>query len=608
MCGLYASFSVPRQKNTLFNLLNHRGPDHFGFLELKNNVILAHSRLSIQDLNTRSNQPFRYKNLTLLFNGEIYNHGIIRTLLTAQGYSFNTESDTETIIKAYDYYGPACFDMFDGMFSICIYCTASRQFIFARDRCGEKPLHYVYTDNSLEISSEISALNCESFFLSELSIAHYFTYGYFPRESTANSRVLKAFPGYYYIYDCESGSLSSNLYWQLPELHSQNSNLSISNALESIDDCLYNSVRSRLLSDVPVAVLLSGGIDSGLISAYASSIQPNIEAFTVRFEDSRFDESPLASLIANHLKIPHTIVDASPPSFADLCKLLRHLDEPFADTSIIPTALVSEAISSKYKVALSGDGGDELFCGYTHYKWLNKQRLFRKFIPSSVRSILSSLALLATGPGKRGFNFLSGLKGSLSSAFYCANRFYTPSELSHLSHKFVDCIPHLDKSNAFSGFQTDIVSKAMKTDFLTYLPNDILTKTDRSSMLYGLELRSPFLSRELIELAYTSLSSSINLSNNSTKYLLRKLASKYLPTDVIKTKKQGFCIPLDHWMTNYWRVDIISFFESYDPIFLSREYILSLVDSWNSSGLRSSSIFCLFSYCYWESLHKNEIL
>ncbi|WP_288260268.1 asparagine synthase (glutamine-hydrolyzing) [uncultured Prochlorococcus sp.] len=615
MCGIYGHYFFKNnqrfiEKNNI-EKLDYRGPDSTGIFNI-GSLCLAHKRLAILDLSKNGSQPYIYKNLTIIFNGEIYNHKKIRNKLLSYSYDFEGRSDTEVLIKAFHKWGSSIIKDLIGMFAFVIYDSETNKLIMARDRAGEKPIYYFLDDEKLVFASEIKALQIDKRDFDYDSISYYFSYGYFPRTNTPYSKIKKLLPGSYAEISLQKKEINLFKYWE-PISYSQKFKVSRSKNskyyhLSNIDKLLKYSIQNQLQADVKVAVLLSGGIDSGLITAIASHYKPDIEAFTVKFEDSLFDESEDAKLVAKHLDVKHTIFTVSAPKFKKFKEIVSKVDEPFADSSIIPTYFLCKNVSKDYKVALSGDGGDELFGGYNYYKWCRKQILLRRIFPKTFLNLVSKFASSKLISGQRGFNFFNALSGDIKNAYACANRLLTPSQISNLFDEKViyDYEYALDfKKNLFDKFRgSDLLKTIMKADFLTYLPDDILIKTDRSSMFSSLELRTPFLDKEIIKYAYEKIPSNLSVKNGRTKILLRMLAKNYLPNSILNQKKRGFEIPLENWMKNFWYKEIRDYFFYSNSNILDHNFLKKIFIRWEIDGSQSNIIYSILCFLIWEENNK----
>jgi asparagine synthase (glutamine-hydrolysing) len=541
--------------------LRHRGPDsqnvwrsHDGSVEL------GHARLAILDLDARANQPLvcPLTGNVLVFNGEIYNYLDLRTELAAAGWQFHTTSDAEVLLAAYGEWGTDCLPRLNGMFAFAVYEPTTSRVFLARDRVGKKPLYYAVRDGMLGFASELKALLTlwpelprE---LDSQALAGYLELGYIPGELSIYRAVRKLPPAHFAIFD--KGRLVVHRYWQLPPPEVRAA-CNEKNALEKLDELLNDAVRLRLQSDVPVGVFLSGGLDSSLVAACVARQRPELVAYTAAFSDPRFDESPHAAKVAEWLGLTHRILPVTADDACVLEELGWQFDEPFADSSLLPTYLISRAIRRDVTVALSGDGGDELFAGYQGYAAAIEPEPLMGW-PLALRRLLGrGRCLLPTGtPGK---NFLRRLPLPPLEQFLLRSRCQEelppwplrPALVAGVANHAGDRF----RRRVLSGMQKEwgelsLVQQLTRLDFLSYLPDDILVKVDRASMLTSLEVRSPLLDYRIVEFAF-ALPDHLRYANGG-KYLLRRLGERYLPPDFAYGRKQGFSIPESAWLRDSW--------------------------------------------------------
>lgn len=562
MCGIIGYSIIDSPEQNLFALkdgikkLSHRGPDNIGIWTNKDaSWGMAHSRLSIIDLSKDANQPMSDENQELIigFNGEIYNFVEIRENLINLGYKFSTNSDTEVILKGYKAWNKNLFKKLRGMFAISIYDILKNEIILARDHSGQKPLFYSYnkSNKSLIFTSELKgAFNFKVFskLVSYDSLSNLLLNGYCGSSSSIYAAMKKLNAGCYLSFNLTDNQLKIENFWSLKNILKNKTGKYISedHLIRSLESILLESIEMQFRSDVPVGLLLSGGVDSSLIVALASKIKGNLDTYTVKFsEHKKFDESYHARLIADNFKTNHLELEASMVKPSIFEELIKFYDEPIFDTSIIPTYMLSKMISKHCKVAIGGDGGDELFGGYPHYDKLLKIKRNSKYVPYFLRNnthkLLSPLLPL-------------GIKGAKTLEFYGTNfvdeypntsEFFSYKEQCKLFNKnFVKFlnppkIKHF-KSKIFNTF----IDTATYQDFNNFLREDILVKVDRASMAHSLEIRSPFLDHKLIEFAFNDVPSFLKVSLTERKILLKKLARRHLPANFDFSRKQGFSLPL----------------------------------------------------------------
>jgi len=547
--------------------LRHRGPDaegtyHSGYrlrppYEAMPGVALGHRRLSIIDLAT-GQQPMANEDGTvwIVFNGEIYNYQDLRRRLEGAGHKFRTDSDTETIVHLYEDEGPECFSHLNGMFAVAIWDSNRRRLVLGRDRLGKKPLVYRQEPGRLLFASELKSLLTVPGLprvLDPAAIDEYLAFQYIPHPNTIFRGFRKLPPGWCAAY--QNDELTLRPYWR-PDF-SYERRLSKREAIEELRELLDSAVRMRMRSDVPLGAFLSGGVDSSIVVALMQqhSAEP-VKTFTIGFPVAEYDESKYADAVARHLKTDHHHLEVKPDAVSVLPKLAYHYDEPFADSSAIPTWYVSELTRRQVTVALNGDGGDELFAGYQRYRAVKLASMFDRFPP--LRSFLAA-PLWQRLPSS----------DSRSSLFRKAKRFSQyvamPPERRYLNWIGIfpehlrgelyrdDFLEQLTSDPAVfvraawqrSG-RRDVVTCASLADLTTYLPCDLMTKVDIASMAHGLECRSPILDYRVVEFA-AALPIKLKYRHGRGKWLLREAFGHLLPQEVFTRPKMGFGVPLAHW-------------------------------------------------------------
>lgn len=580
------------------DLLIHRGPDDVGEFtrpldERGPFVFLGHRRLSIIDL-TGGHQPLSNEDGTVwvIFNGEIYNFKELRNQLETLGHQFKTNSDTEVIAHAYEEYQENCFQKFNGMFAIAIWDESRKRLILARDRLGKKPLYYASTNGSFVFASELKAiLACPHFSrrVDPHSFIKYLFFEYVPNPHTIFRDAKKIPPASTLIW--QGGRILVKEYWSPFGREGNGRELSEAEIELKLLELLRASVKRRLISDVPLGVFLSGGIDSSTVTALAQQEVPGkVKTFSIGFEDPSFDESKYAILASRHLGTEHHQKIMTPSDLLNLVPGLPEiLDEPMADASILPTYLLSKFTRQYVTVAVGGDGGDELFAGYPTYLAHKMARQYDFFL-NPLRPILTSAAnLLPVSDDNISFDFkvkkfLSGIGypesirnfiwlGSFS--FADLTKVLSP-ELSVL----VDPVRIMEEVDGYQkGFPLEDKTTLLQyLDMKFYLHEEILVKVDRASMASSLEVRAPFLDYELVEFVM-NLPSSLKLRRFTLKYLLKKVMKEFLPEEVIHRGKKGFGIPVAKWAKGPLR-ELFGDLLSYDRIrtegFLNPDYVKSL--------------------------------
>lgn len=558
----------------------HRGPDDEGVF-VKDGVGFGMRRLSVIDLPGGHQPVFNEdRSVWVVFNGEIFNFAELRQQLEARGHHFSTRSDTEVIVHLYEDLGEECVHKLRGMFAFAIYDENRRRLLLARDRLGKKPLHYALRKERLWFASEIKSILAAAPDLSATDpqgLLQYMYFGYIPDPATAFVSIKKLPPGHLLIY--ENGQMKVRQYWDLPR-YSTHSPRSEEECLEQLECLLAHAVRIRMIADVPLGALLSGGTDSSTIVALmARASSKKVSTFSIGFRDAEFDEAPYARLVARTFGTEHHELILEPDILDTVEQLTRSLDEPFGDSSMLPTYYVCRLARQHVTVALSGDGGDELFAGYERYRvhlqnrslqWLPwwTRRLYRERIharvPHSVpgRSLAYSISL----PWQD--RYIEGV------SFQPFQR-----QMAPLAADFVDSGQPLQQfRNCLANAQaSDPLSSVLYLDTKTYLPGDILTKVDRMSMLTSLEARVPLLDHVFLE-CVIGLGTEWKWREGMQKYILRKLAERVgVPKAVLYRRKQGFALPLARWIRHELR-DLVSTV-MLEPRTLQRGYF-------NAAGIR----------------------
>jgi asparagine synthase (glutamine-hydrolysing) len=507
------------------------------------------------DLSEAANQPFRINGYqaSLIFNGEIYNFREIRNCLSLKGYTFTTSGDSEVLLTAYQEWGYSCLDHLKGMFAFAIYDEVKNIVFAARDRVGEKPFFYHQSTHGLMFASELKALYENKSLNRKLnlnSLDVYLERGFVPGGSCMVDGFNKLPPANALVFDLGQGTLKKWQYWQIPDTDQNSDPEDEDTLLLKLEKVLEASVARQLQADVPVGVLLSGGVDSSLITALASRQTEKLKTFSLGFPGhKKEDETPHAKLIANYFNTEHIELFAEPASADILPSLIEQFDEPMVDSSMIPTFLLTREVKKHCTVALGGDGGDELFGGYPHYsQWLTAQRYLSRF-PSFVKKPLAQISQQFLPLGFKGRNFLNCMDKNFEKSIpRFPIHFDTFTRKSILKQQYRTKELYQDLYLEDFNSCGDIVGAATRADFKHYLAEDILVKVDRCSMLSSLELRSPFLDVDTIEFAFSKIQSNLKATPDNKKILLKKLAKKILPKDFNLMRKQGFSIPMNSWL------------------------------------------------------------
>jgi len=562
MCGIagFIGKGTEQDLDKMIQAVSHRGPDDKGAL-LQNNVGLAHARLSIIDLSPAGHQPMSDENkkIWISFNGEIYNFKELRQGLEKTGkYRFQSQTDTEVIIYAWKEYGEKMFEKLDGMFAFALYDAEKETLILSCDRLGKKPLYWSTQNGTLFFGSELKTLMAHQSFHKEIdfdSLDKYLFYEYIPAPHTIFKNTQKLEPATYIIY--KNGQAKKQRYW---EMNFKPIPISETEASVELDALLSEAVKKRLVADVPLGILLSGGIDSSTIAYYAQKLKKEkIKTFSIGFKEKSFDESPYAKRVADFLQTDHYHAVFTPQ---DVIKLVPEaaemLDEPMADPSILPTHLLARFARQKVTVALSGDGNDELMAGYNTFQAHKLGRLYAK-LPYFIRKTATGI-IQRIPASERNFSFeysakkfISGFEGRPElrhhrwmSSFSDQERnlLYTPEIRKTINiNNTTTILDALLTDVAKADFESKILYLYLKT----YLPNDILVKTDRASMKTALEVRCPFLDRQVVEFV-NSLPYDYKYRGWSGKYILKHLMKNRLPPEIINRPKKGFGIPLARWL------------------------------------------------------------
>ncbi|NCD70554.1 asparagine synthase (glutamine-hydrolyzing) [Mucilaginibacter agri] len=577
MCGIYFTTKIFNDEIIVRKLdrIKFRGPDFSNFINVDNKAILGHNRLAIIDLDARSNQPFKYLHLWIVFNGEIYNFLDLRTKLTAKGFTFSTDSDTEVICAAYLAYGENCVTHFNGMFSFVIYDQENQRVFGAKDRLGKKPLFYRVHNSTLECASQPNEILIgNDLEISDKSLESFLTYSYIPSPESVYKDVFKLSGGYYFTYTLGNNDIKLTKYWDLNYADSLSFSHSYNDALEHLESLLTNAVKIRMLSDVPLGAFLSGGIDSSLISAIANRVSSTqLKTFSVKFNEGRFDESVHAASTAKYLGTNHTTIECNYEDGIDLIqKLPEFYDEPFGDSSAIPSMLLSKSAKKYVTVALSGDGGDEGFLGYNHFDIINKaSSLYR--VPYLIRFLAGNV-----------LNISNSYKAQIISAFlqypdmnmFIQKIFETFQPIFNYpvstNHKDVGAIKKLKYND---------LQKAADINIKLWLENDSNVKVDRASMSASLEVRSPLLDYRIIEFART-LPVDFRYQKGNKKRILKDLTYKFIPKEMLDRPKTGFTMPFEEWFRDKLKPFVYDTITEENlkliPLDLNTKYILNSID------------------------------
>ena len=533
------------------DVIRHRGPDDEG-VWVAPGVALGMRRLSIIDLST-GHQPIHNedRSVWIVFNGEIYNYRELRRELEAAGHRFYTSTDTEVIVHAYEQWGKAAIARLRGMFGLAIWNTRTRALLVARDRIGIKPMHYASVNRRLYFGSELKSLLLAPDLPRDLdpdALDHYLSFLYTPRDGSIFKNVRKLPPGH--LLTWQDGRIEIERFWQLPA--SETFAGSEDEAVSQLRWVLTDAVRSHLVSDVPLGAFLSGGVDSSLVVGLMSEVSgARVKTFSIGFDEPEFDELEPARRVARHFGTEHHEFVVKPDGVGILDRLISHFDEPFADSSAIPTWYVSEMARRHVTVVLSGDGGDELYGGYDRYVPHPRIAAFDRYSPRALRRV-AAIAAARLPHGVRGRNVLRHLGRDEQGRYLDAIRFFAADEKPDLLTADVrraigEADPETRLAGHFERFaRLPWPSQMMRFDAETYLPEDVLTKVDRMSMAHSIESRVPLLDNDVIAFAST-LPAALKIKNGRRKHVLKEVAATLLPADILNRRKQGFGVPLGTW-------------------------------------------------------------
>jgi asparagine synthase (glutamine-hydrolysing) len=571
MCGIagfldFKNSSTEETMRVMSEAVSHRGPDGQGgyFTQLGNAQLgLGHRRLSIIDLSSAAGQPMHFDGLTIVFNGEIYNYNEIRECLIEKGHQFSTHSDTEVLLHAWREWGKDAIHKCHGMFAIALYDEKKNEL----DRAGVKPYYYYWKEGLFLFGSELKSLLRHPGFCKELNreaAASFLQYGYVPHPHCIYQDTYKLQPGYFLRLDLNTRQISTEQYWNVYDCYNQPKlEIGLAEAIEGTEQILQKAFQYRMVADVPVGVFLSGGYDSSCVTALLQkNSTERIKTFTIGTTDGKLDEAPYAKQIATHLGTDHTEYYCTPKEALNIiAELPFYYDEPFADSSAIPTILVSRLARKKVTVALSADAGDEVFAGYNRYDYIERYGKKLSSIPRPVRRMaVATMGVISSEKVpyfRHRQNFHSRydkLKNLLadpspSTLLKNLSQVFNKKEIDRLFRAPVAELETAHNSRELKvGFE-DPLAYMMAIDYQTYMVDDILQKVDRATMSVSLEGREPFLDQAVIEWA-ARLPSGYKYYNGQKKYILKQIVHKYIPREMMDRPKMGFGIPIETWLHN----------------------------------------------------------
>ena len=618
MCGItgFIGFNkkiTPQHLTAACRVLQHRGPDDGDvavFETPEANIGLGHRRLAILDLSPLGHQPMYSddKSVIIILNGEIYNFNEIRIDLEEKGYHFSSNSDTEVVLKAYQQYGTDCLHKFIGMFAIAIYDSNLQKVFLIRDRPGVKPLYYYFADGCLLFASELKAFHQFPNFKKEIDdvgVSLFFKYGYIKAPYTIFKNAHKLLPGHIATLNLKDQSLKFVQYWNVLDYYKKPIvAIDEKEAIDELETLCTSAFQYRMVSDVPVGVFLSGGYDSSLLAAILQkNNNKKINTFTIGFKDEEFNEAHHAKNVAKHLGTNHHEYYCTIKEAEEIIPLLPFFyDEPFGDSSAIPTMLVSRFAREQVTVALSADGGDEIFAGYERYDQLTTINKLQKKLPYFVRK--GGAKLLLSLPG-------INMRHRKMAALLTEDNILVTSDLisEHFLRNDLDKLIknkslHNQPLNEFASIPPGLgmINSLLVADYKTYLPDDILTKVDRATMSIGLEGREPFLDHRIVEWA-AQLPVHLKYKNGNKKYLLKQLTYKYLPVDIMNRPKMGFGIPFGNWLKGNLKpllLETVSEENLSKQNVLNKKYALDLLDRYFAGKSTDDwQIWLIFIFMLW---------
>lgn len=582
-------------------MLVHRGPDGQGVWQSRDaSVCLGHRRLAIIDLSGNGAQPMISpdRSLAITFNGEIYNYQALRREL-AGSWQFKSDSDTEVLLAGYERWGRDVVQHLVGMFAFALWDESKRELFLARDRAGEKPLYYATTPGGFAFASEIKALLLDPGMPRRLnwSVAlQFLEYGYPLGADSFLEGINRLLPGHCAVVG--QGECRVWRYWDLPAAAGRGAPNDHDELERRLEAMLAESVKDQMVADVPLGVLLSGGVDSSLITAMAAKAGGRVRTFTITFpENPEMDEAKPARFVAGHFGTNHVELEGRFGGPEVLFDLARQFDEPLGDSSQIPTYFVSKLARGHCTVVLGGDGGDELFGGYRHYN----QLMGRTSVPAPLGDASAALAARILPYGWRGRNYIMNLAASACRP-RLSRRLFDPVTLESLVgperwHVARRATPEPEE-------ERDRLSQALALDFRYYLPGDILTKVDRASMLASLEVRAPLLDHRLVEFAFRDVPPELKATASERKILLKRLARRILPAGFDLQRKQGFSVPMRQWLQGKWGTSMFSILQDVPADFLSQGQVDALVTGQQRGRRNGEVLFALTMLELWRREYR----
>ncbi len=603
MCGIVGfNWQDDKLLRQMMALVAHRGRDESGCY-LDDHVSLGHQRLKVIDLLT-GRQPIHNEDssIQIVFGGEIYNYLELRERLLQKGHRFYTNSDTEVIVHAYEEYGTSCVNHFEGMFAFAIWDASKKRLFLAKDRLGIKPLYYYIKGNRFVFASELKAIleyegvrrNIDSSALNE-----FFTYRYVPSERTLIENIYKLLPGHILIL--KNGKIQTSKYWDLVE--------NITNEpdeyyVEKLRELLRKSVRQRLMSEVPLGVYLSGGLDSSCVVALMSELTDHIKTFSVGFGAEGEDELEYARFVSRYFGTDHHELNVGEKDLGLLPEMVWHMDEPVGDAATLPTYVLSKFVKKQVTVVLAGEGGDELFAGYDNYKIMMLAHNFSKLLPSFVNCNLFPIIgnrFPESSNVRRALNLLAAKNEA--EQYLKVLSLFSEGELRKLGDFNLD-------SNLNNYFPDDmrLLNKLLYFGMKTWLPNDFFVKADRMTMAHAVEERVPILDHNIVEFSFT-VPTRLKLKGLTGKYIFKKAMTGLLPGQIINRRKHGFNVPVDYWFRHSLKAVLEQLLHESKHNYYHKEYVSNLLTrfqksrgSYNMNFLNAQKLWSILVFEIWHRI------
>lgn len=579
MCGICGfNWANKNLIKKMINTLKHRGPDDTGYY-IDDKISIGHTRLSIIDLTEKGRQPIHNENnsIWISFNGEIYNYNDIKLELIKKGHNFYTNTDTEVIVHAYEEYGYDCLNLFNGQFAFCIYDQNKNEIFLARDRFGIKPVYYFYLNGIFIFASELKTLLQYEFKkeINKDALNQLFTFRYTIAPKTILENVYKLKPSHFIRFDLNTNQYSIIKYFTLKI--NQKNTIKIKELTSELFKLINDSVRLRMIADVPVCCFLSGGIDSSILTGLASNYNTNINTFSVGFETS--SELKYAKIVSDYFNTNHhELLITNEHFLKNFNKMLYYMDEPIGDAAFFPTLLISELVSKQFKVVLAGEGGDEVFGGYDKYKLFYYGKKISHFIPKMKykSDILKRMSRFSNYTDKIGY---------LETI-----RVFDSEELKEMNLSSGDF-------NNFWSSSGNLFQKMQYFDINTVLPEDFFMKADKMSSAYGLEERVPYMDHRLVSFGL-NLPTYLKLFLLNEKYILKKAFLKFLPRIIVKRKKRGYNAPMGYWFKSILRYKFLELINENNHNLYKKDFALTTFKKVLSSNTNYKKNFLMLQKCW----------